>query len=198
MVKAAFPRACLGRHKQERDLANHWFLWACFYGGTLQQLERYKRYRSLVPATRSATILKTVDELRESVVGTSDFLTSEGTSLRAVPWLRRLAAGLPLRRPGCDPGANPGWSCGGQSSSGTGFSHTTSVSPCQFYSTVAPLLAKGQKLSFSLSSQVCTRSLKAAVRPSVCCGGHSPLKKCCPRRSALSLYSQRCYVFSEN
>jgi hypothetical protein len=41
------------------------------------------------------------------------------TNAQAVPWLRRLAAGLPPQRPGFDPGSVHVEFFGGQSSTGT-------------------------------------------------------------------------------
>jgi hypothetical protein len=66
--------------------------------------------------------------------------------LKAVPWLRRLAAGLAPRRPAFDSGVSLCGICGGQSGTGTGFSSSTSVFPSQFHSTGAPLLGRGQKI----------------------------------------------------
>jgi hypothetical protein len=78
----------------------------------------------------------------------------------AVLWLRRLVAGFSPRSSGFDSRVGPCVICDRQSGSRTGFSPSTSVFPCQFHSIGAPL-----KKNWSSSSQGCTISLKAAVRP---------------------------------
>jgi hypothetical protein len=65
---------------------------------------------------------------------------------KAVPWLRRLAAGLPPRRPGFDPGSVHVGFVVDKVALGQVFSLSSSVFPCQFHSTGAPLLEKGQKI----------------------------------------------------
>jgi hypothetical protein len=66
--------------------------------------------------------------------------------LKAVPWLRRLVAGLSLRRPGFDPGSVHVGCVVDKVALGQVFLRL-SVFPCQFHSTGSPLLVKlGKKL----------------------------------------------------
>jgi hypothetical protein len=77
-----------------------------------------------------------------------------------VPWLRRLAAGLPPRRPGFNPGSVHVGFMVDKVALGQVFLRVLRVFPCQFHSTGAPLLGKGQK-----NHHHHHRHLMAAVRP---------------------------------
>jgi hypothetical protein len=66
--------------------------------------------------------------------------------MKAVPWLRRLVAGLSPRRPGFDPRAVHLGYVVDKVVLGQAFSPSTSVFPCQLYSTDTPLQGKTKKL----------------------------------------------------
>jgi hypothetical protein len=65
--------------------------------------------------------------------------------MMAVPWLRRLVAGLPPRRPGFDPGSVHVGIVVDKVALGQVFPPSTSVFPCQIHSTGAPLHGKTEE-----------------------------------------------------
>jgi hypothetical protein len=62
-----------------------------------------------------------------------------------MPWLRRFAAGLPPRMAGFDPGSVHVGFVVDKVALGQVFYQSTSVLPCEYHSSGAPVLVKGQK-----------------------------------------------------
>jgi hypothetical protein len=75
----------------------------------------------------------------------TDIISESDLCSKAVPWLRRLVAGLSPWRPGFDPGSVHVGFCGGQCGTRTGFFWSTSVLPCQIHPTGASLAGKNEE-----------------------------------------------------
>jgi hypothetical protein len=88
----------------------------------------------------------------------------------AVPWLRRLVAGLSPRRPGFDPGSVHVGFVVDKVALGQIFPRVLWFSHCQFHSTSAPLLGKPKKLTIFIiglhnKPQGCGASVASATGP---------------------------------
>jgi hypothetical protein len=80
----------------------------------------------------------------------------------AVPWFRRLVAGLSPRRPGFDPGSVRMGFVVDNVALGQVFSPSTSGFPCKFHSTGSPLKSSSQWCTISL--QGCGASVAHLLR----------------------------------
>jgi hypothetical protein len=83
----------------------------------------------------------------------------------AVPWPRRLVAGVSPRRPGLDPGSVHVEFVVDKVALGQVYPRVSRFSPVSFIPPVLHYFEKRGKKKDSSSSQGCTISLKAAVRP---------------------------------
>jgi hypothetical protein len=88
----------------------------------------------------------------------------------AVPWLRQFVAGLSPRRPEFDPRSVHLGFMVDKLALGQGFPSSTSVFPCQFHSTGAPLQGKTKKLIIFITGlhnkpQGCGASVASAAGP---------------------------------
>jgi hypothetical protein len=96
-----------------------------------------------------------------------------------VPWLRRLTAGLPPRRPGFDPGSVYVGFVVDKVALGRVFPPSTSVFPCQFHFHFCSITRKRTKNNHHrhLHHRVAQEASRLRCVRSVCCGALHQLKK---------------------